>query len=116
LIQRFYTPLIKSQYIKTNKTFEEIGKTDYKRYGASIEFRLIMVKDNEIAGTYKYNYKPCPDGCEIASFNVSNKRNARPPFGPREKDPIELRETISINVLEEFITRCTQDLIQSFKS
>lgn len=86
---------------------QQIGEIDYKRYGASVEFRLIMVKNNEIAGSYKYNYEPCVNGCELASFNFKGKRNRR---------EVELRETISVNILEEFIKVCTQDLTKSFKS
>jgi len=86
---------------------EEIGAIDYKRYGASVEYRLIMVKNNEIAGTYKYNYQPCADGCALGTFSFSGKRN---------NNQIQLRETVSVNTMEEFITRCTQDLIKSFKT
>ncbi len=89
------------------KETEQIGNIDYKRYGASVEFRLIMVKNNEIAGSYKYNYQPCPDGCELGSFSFKGKRN---------NIEVELRETVSVNTLEEFIKLCTQDLIKSFRS
>ena len=87
-------------------TTEQIGDIDYKRYGASVEFRLIMVKNNEIAGSYKYNYQPCADGCELGSFSFKGKRNSK---------EVELRETISVNTLEEFITLCTQDLVKNLK-
>ena len=89
------------------KITEQIGDVDYKRYGASVEFRLILVKNNEIAGSYKYNYEPCPDGCTLGSFSFKGKRN---------RQEVELRETISVNTLEEFIKLCTQDLTKSFKS
>ena len=56
---------------KNKKVKEQIGNVDYKRNGASVEFRLILVKNNEIAGTYKYHYQPCPDGCTLASFKFS---------------------------------------------
>lgn len=91
---------------KKNET-EQIGNVDYKKYGASVEFRLIMVKNNEIAGTYKYNYEPCSTGCEVGTFNFTGKKNNR---------KVELREAVSVNTLEEFIKRCTNDLIKSFKS
>lgn len=86
---------------------EQIGNVDYKKYGASVEYRIIMVKNNEIAGTYKYNYQPCADGCELGSFNFIGKRNNK---------QLELKETISVNTLEDFIKRCTQDLIKSFRA
>ena len=92
--------------IGKKKETQGIGNIDYKKYGASVEYRIIMVKNNEIAGTYKYNYQPCPDGCEIGSFNFSGKRNNK---------KVELRETLSVNTLEEFIKHCTQDLVKSFK-
>lgn len=98
----------------TNKVLEIKGRreteynyeTDFKKYGAAIEFRFIMVKTNEIAGSYKYNYQPCPDGCEVNTFRMIGKRNPQ----------VELKETVSVNALEEFIKKCTQDLINSFRS
>jgi hypothetical protein len=90
---------------KKEKT--QIGTVDYKKYGASVEFRIIMVRNNEIAGSYKYNYQPCPGGCEIGSFNFSGKR---------ANQQVVLKETVSVNTLEEFIKLCTQDLIRSFRS
>lgn len=92
--------------IGKKKETEQIGSIDYKKYGASVEFRMIMVKNNEIAGTYKYNYQPCPTGCEIATFKFTGKNASK---------KIELKETVSINTLEEFITLCTKDLIKSIR-
>jgi hypothetical protein len=92
--------------ITKKKQTEEIQKIDYKRYGASVEYRLIIVKNNEIAGTYKYNYQRCPDGCAVSSFTFSSKRSKQ----------VILKETVSVNTLEEFIKRSTQDLIHSFKA
>jgi hypothetical protein len=89
------------------KTSEQIGNIDYKRYGASVEYKLIMVNNNEISGTYKYNYQPCPTGCEIGTFKFTGKNNSK---------QVVLRETVSVNTMEEFITLCTQDLIKSFRS
>ena len=93
--------------IKKKKATEQVGNIDYKRYGASIEFRIIMVRNNEIAGSYKYNYQPCPEGCELGSFKFSGKKGNK---------QVELRETVSVNTLEEFITLCTKDLIRSFRA
>ena len=55
---------------------------------------MILVKNNEIAGTYKFNYKPCPDGCELETFKFSGKNNNR---------KLELRESVEINNMEEFL-------------
>ena len=64
-----------------------------------------MVKNNEIAGNYKYNYTPCPDGCPLTDW-IYNKRTKA----------LELKETVEVNALEEFMKTCTQQLVQSFKS
>jgi hypothetical protein len=82
-----------------------ITPVDYKRLGASIEFRLIMVKNNEIAGNYKYNFTPCENGCPLTDW-AYNKHTKQ----------LELKETVEVNQLEEFMKSCTQQLIMSFKS
>lgn len=85
-----------------------VSSVDYKEIGASVEFRVILVANNEIAGTYKYNYQPCPSGCEVSTLqSVSSSSNYR---------NLKIKETVSVNQLEEFIKKCTQDLIKSFRS
>ncbi len=88
------------------KDTEEIGSVDYKKNGASAEFKVILVRNNEIAGTYKYNYKPCPDGCELETFKFTGKKKNR---------KIELKETVEINTMEEFLKLTTKNLISSFR-
>lgn len=89
------------------KMIEQVENVDYKKYGASVEFRLIMVKNNEIAGSYKYNYQPCPTGCEVQMFKFTGKNALK---------KVVLKETVSVNTLEEFIKLCTQDLINSIRA
>lgn len=97
----------KITYVTKKKEIEEIRDVDYKEVGASAEYKVILVKNNEIAGTYKFNYKPCPTGCELSSFKFSGKRKDR---------KLELRESVEINTMEEFIKITTNKLIESFKS
>jgi len=91
--------------ISGGKSTDEVQPIDYKKTGASIEFRLIMVKNNEIAGNYKYNYTPCVEGCPLTDWTYNKHTKV-----------LELKETVAVNALEEFITSCTQDLIRSFRS
>jgi hypothetical protein len=84
---------------------EKIGIIDYKEKGASVEYKVILVKNNEISGTYKFNYKPCPDGCELTTFKFTGKHNSK----------IELKETVEINTMEEFMKLTTKKLIASFR-
>jgi hypothetical protein len=82
-----------------------LGAIDYKKNGASIEFRLIMVKSNAIAGNYKFNFTPCVDGCPLTDWNYNKHTRV-----------LEPKETVTVNILEGFITRCTQDLISTIRS
>jgi hypothetical protein len=91
--------------ISKGKEKEVIQNIDYKRYGASVEFKLILVRNNEIAGSYKFNYKPCGNGCELTVFQFSNKH-------PNE---VALREYVQVKYLEDFMQSSTRDLIKSFR-
>lgn len=92
--------------VGAKKESEQIGNTDYKEKGASVEYKVILVKNNEIAGTYKFNYKPCPDGCELTTFKFTGKNNNK---------KIQLKETVEINTMEEFMKLTTKNLIASFR-
>lgn len=93
--------------VKKKKKSTNVSNINYEQYGASAEFRIVLVKNNEIAGSFKYNYQPCPEGCAISTFSILRMKNRK---------QIELREVVSVNTLEEFITHCTKDLIKSFRS
>ena len=54
-----------NQVYKNGTEKEVLQEKDYKARGFSIEFKLVIVRNNEIAGSYKYQYKPCTDGCAI---------------------------------------------------
>ena len=88
---------------QSEKSF--ITDVDYKSQGAAIEFRLIIVKNNEIAGNYKYNFTPCERGCPLSDW-IYNRRTK----------VLELKETVEGKQFEEFMKSCTQKLVLSFKS
>ena len=92
--------------VTSKKEVENIGNVNYKEKGASVEYKVILVKNNEIAGTYKYNYKPCPSGCELLTFKFTGKKSSLKPV---------LRETVEINTMEEFLKITTKQLINSFR-
>jgi hypothetical protein len=92
--------------VTSKKETVNIGSVDYKEKGASVEYKIILVKNNEIAGSYKFNYKPCPDGCELTAFKFTGKRSSFKPV---------LRETVEINTMEEFLKITTRQLIASFR-
>lgn len=92
--------------ITSKKESEKIGNIDYKEKGASVEYKVILVRNNEIAGSYKFNYKPCPDGCQLTTFKFTGKKSSLRPV---------LKETVEINTLEEFLKITTRKLIASFR-
>ena len=68
---------------KTNKAYKKDGtevilkKLSYTRLGASIEFKLILVKSNEYGGSYSFTYAPCTEKndncyCQVP-YKTSNK-------------------------------------------
>jgi len=78
----------------------------YRSYGASVEYKLIMVKTNEISATYKYNYQPCANGCEVDSFI----------FYRKNRTETALKETVPTSILETFIQYSVQNLIKTLKT
>jgi len=74
--------------------------------GASVEFKLILVKTNEFAGSYKFFYTPCAEGCHIIlKDNAVVFLNSE---GGKDKDG---RETIDLSDFEKFIQTACQELI-----
>lgn len=89
------------------KKKESVGG-QYKKYGASAEFKIIMVSNNELAGSYKFHYTPCMEGCPASSF-VTPKLNLKT-GAPKAYVGVEY------DIMEEFITQCAKDLIKSTKT
>lgn len=85
---------------------------EYKKYGASAEFKIILVKNNEMAGSYAFNYAPCIDGCEIGAF----KQKKQKVVYVKNTPVIPAYEGVEVNVMEEFIAKSTRDLISAIKS
>jgi hypothetical protein len=107
---KYVTNKISSKDKRGNWT-DKTSQTEYKRYGASAEFKIIMVKNNEMAGTYTFNYAPCTDGCEIGTFKKKPTRIVYSKNAP----VIPAYEGVEVNVMEEFIEKSTQDLISAIK-
>ena len=86
--------------------------------GASVEFKLVHVKSNEIVGSYKIHYTPCLEGCRglykkagsKGSFVSSNwqKPNERK-LSNRSYQKLDQDE------LEAFITDATHQLVKSMR-
>src|SRR5690606_24864106 len=69
---------------ETNKFYTDKGKNgtlpyDYKMYGASVEFKVILIENNDLAGTYTFNYAPCNEKypCIINDDFIKNWQKAK---------------------------------------
>ncbi|GAB3709469.1 hypothetical protein GCM10027592_45630 [Spirosoma flavus] len=101
----------------TNRCYEVTSKgkereiqlpNNFRRLGASVEFKLIYVKTNEVVGTYKLHYTPCTDGCQY----IYKGGRLYPPV-PRTK--IGPYEAVEQNELELFMTTATKELVEAMR-
>tara|TARA_R110002124_G_scaffold59973_1_gene164795 strand:- start:1636 stop:2346 length:711 start_codon:yes stop_codon:yes gene_type:complete len=78
-------------------------------YGATIEFKVVMINTNEFAGIYKFNYVPCVDGCEIRPAKRLTKR---------ELDEVKKvsYEAVEEDKLIEFAKNATRQLILEMRN
>lgn len=99
---------------ETNKYHTDKGKSGllddpYKQYGAAVEFKVVLIDNNEFAGTYKFHYAPCSEGlgCEISeSFKERMKRIEK------QKEGYVIVEK---DVLEEFMRHATLRLVEDMR-
>jgi hypothetical protein len=108
------TSLDRDIEFKTNKYYDKGGVeknssylANYTFYGATIEFKIIMIESNEFAGIYKFNYVPCVEGCDY-SPSVRNKN--------REKNKLNSFEEVEEDKLVEFVKIATKQLINEMKN
>jgi len=78
----------------------------FRRQGASIEFKLIAVKTNEVVGTYKIHYTPCTEGC-IYRY----KNGQLIPVVTRSN--VKSYDVMNQNELEVFLTDATKQVVQA---
>lgn len=98
-------------YDKNNNEKIEDYKT-YERYGASVEFKVVTIDNNEYGGVYKFNYAPCTEGCKISSsYKELQKQNKR-----KQKEDKEAYEGVEQDALEEFIINATKNLVKEMRS
>ncbi len=100
---------------ETNKYNTDKGKsgilnTPYKQYGISVEFKVVLISNNEFAGTYKFNYTPCNSDNECV-INKSWEKRVK-----KIKKGKESYERVSHNVMEEFIRNATKKLVIEMRS
>ena len=80
--------------------------------GASVEFKLVHVKSNEIVGSYKIHYTPCLDGCR----GIYKKAGSRGIF-TRDAQKLTNRayQMLDQDALELFITDATHQFVKTMR-
>jgi hypothetical protein len=92
-----------------NEKVEKYGS--FKEYGASVEFKLVLINSNEFAGVYKFNYTPCISGCVISkSFNDLKKE-----LKLSKKNGVKSYEGVEKDILEDFIKMATKQLVAEMR-
>ncbi len=105
--------------IITKEGYEKVFNKPITRYGASIEFKLIIVKENILAGSYLFYYTPCSkdnnSGCECAvgykSYDVYPLIN----YCNQPKVVNIPYEYVDGSILEEFVRSGIRLLIEEIK-
>lgn len=111
------TKLDPSVAYETNKYLDGNGneKTDQyftnKRYGATVEYKVVMIKNNEFAGLYRFNHTPCVEGCQISQSYKDLQKNMK----LYRKNGVQPYEGVEKNELEEFIKTSTRQLVAEMR-
>lgn len=101
----------------TNKYYDKNDKEkvdsykEYKRYGASIEFKVVLINSNEFAGVYKFNYTPCTEGCVISKSLKQQAKERKNRYKEGEKP----YEGVEMDDLEVFIKNATSKLVSEMR-
>lgn len=108
------TNLDRSIVYQTNKYYDSHGRektssimASKNYYGATIEFKVIMINTNEFAGIYKFNYVPCVNGCDYGPTKRPTKR---------ELDEIKSYEAVEEDRLIEFVRNATAQLVSEMRN
>tara|TARA_R110002072_G_scaffold66499_4_gene164009 strand:+ start:39596 stop:40297 length:702 start_codon:yes stop_codon:yes gene_type:complete len=97
-------------YTKDNE--ERVEKyTKRERFGANVEFKVILIESNEFAGIYKFNYAPCEDGCIISKSRTQLAQEMK----ERKKKTKEGYEGVERDTLELFMKDATRKLVKEMR-
>jgi hypothetical protein len=107
------TELRKDVAYKTNEYYTSKGKKglfdrgDITAIGAKVDFKIILIQDNEYAGNFTYTYTPCLDGCPVTvgkrgpKYQMDNTKYAY--------------HVISKNELEDFLKAATNKMVNALR-
>lgn len=102
---------------ETNKYYDQNGREKvesvikYEYFGALVEFKVIIVENNEYAGTYRFNYTPCTDPCVVS---ISQRDYEKMQKEKKKNKPVGY-EGVADNEMEIFIRDATKKLVQQMR-
>ena len=98
-----------NKYVTPKKgTKRKLSSGGITLYGASAEFKIILIKSNEVAGSYQFNYAPCTQGC---GYYINEQGNV---FKRSKGKMAEIPsyEFVETDFLVEFMSESTKELIE----
>jgi len=102
------------RYFDAKGDQKKVSGFTYKRYGASVEFKIILIHSNEFAGVYKFNYTPCTDGCNILSL-MDFKKQQKEIEKEKENQKEKFYEGVERDTLEMFMKSATRKLVKAMR-
>lgn len=101
-----------NRYYDSRNRERTLSGLPHQEYGASVEFKVISIKTNEFAGSYKFNYSPCTSGC-VVSLSAKDLRKIRKEAQKDEEKPYE---GVEKDELQNFIEYATKMLVAEMRS
>lgn len=99
-----------NKYLNQEKQIKLTRGGSISMRGFSIEFKIIVVKENQIGGFYKFSYTPCESGCV---YWIEQSGKIHRVYG--YSDEIKPYEYVEKDALEKFISKVTEDLISELR-
>jgi hypothetical protein len=117
---------ITNRLITSNGKEKTVGDdkilTDYNtilRFGAVIEYRLLIVKKNEYGGSYLFYYTPCVQGNNDCNCIVAYKDSPDRIYSKKtycNSKSTKIFDFIDQNVVEDFIEKSVNSMIHEIKN
>src|SRR5690606_11686203 len=102
---------------ETNKYYDQNGREKvesvikYEYFGALVEFKVIIVENNEYAGNFRFNYTPSTDTFVVT---ISQRDYEKMQKEKKKNKPVGY-EGVADNEMEIFIRDATKKLVQQMR-
>jgi len=112
-------PVFRTNIYTNPRGVEKVWTDGYiERKGLRIEYKIILVEENDFAGAYEFIYTPCSseEGCKYVLEVLSWFQNSRKIFKPyQQRDAVKGFQAVSSDVVEYFFKSSIQQLVREIK-